>query len=90
MDQDQAAIVAELNRLNQLRQIAVVVAIVLLVISLVAPSMAFAVLRSLAWGAAGVLSMMHTSKAKQVGLEASYTNAIIYFVVALLPILRGR
>lgn len=62
----------------------------LLVISLVMPSMALAVLRSFAWGAAGVLSMMHASKAKQAGLAATYTNAIIYFVVALLPLLKGR
>jgi len=90
MDQDQAAVVADLNRLNSLRQAAVVIAIVLLVISLVAPSMALAVVRSFAWGAAGVLSMMHTSKAKEAGLAASYTSAVIYFLVALLPLLRGR
>lgn len=90
MEQDRAAVVAELNRLNQLRQFAVIAAIGLLVVSLVVPSMALAVVRSVAWGAAGVLSLMHTSKAKQAGLEASYTNAVIYLVVAVVPLLKGR
>lgn len=90
MEQDQTAIVAELNNLNRLRNIAVIVALVLLVVSLIVPMMGLALARSLAWAAAGVLSVMHTSKAKAAGVEASYTNAIIYFVVALLPLLRGR
>jgi hypothetical protein len=87
---DQQALVAELRRLNQLRQGAVVVALVLLVVSLVAPSMGLALLRSCAWGAAGVLTLMHASKAKQAGYQVSYTGAIIYFGVALLPLLKGR
>lgn len=87
---DQAEVVAELNRLNSLRQAAVVAALVLLVVSLVMPSMLLALLRSAAWAAAGVLSLMHTSKAKQAGLSASYTNAVIYLLVAVLPIMRGR
>ena len=89
MEKDQATI-DELNRLNQARQIAVGIALVLLVISLLAPSMVLAVLRSFAWAAAGVLSLLHTSKAKQAGLGGSYVNAVIYFVVAILPLLKGR
>ncbi len=88
--QDRSAVVEELNRLNRSRQIAVIAAIVLLVVSLVMPSMVFALLRSLAWGAAGVLSLMHASKAKEAGLPSSYMNAVIYFVVAVLPLLKGR
>lgn len=90
MEQDRAAVVAELNRLNRLRQFAVVAAIGLLVVSLFMPSLVLAVLRSAAWGAAGVLSLMHTSKAKQAGLAASYTNAAIYLLVAVVPLLKGR
>jgi hypothetical protein len=90
MEQDQSAIVAELNRLNKLRNFAVIAALGLLVVSLVMPSMTLALARSAAWGAAGVLSLMHTSKAKAAGIAASYTNAIIYFLVAALPLLRGR
>lgn len=90
MQQDQAATVAELNRLTQLRQVAVVIALVLLVLSFITPSMAVAVARSAAWAGAGVLSLMHTSKAKQAGLQASYMNAVIYLVVAVLPLLRLR
>jgi hypothetical protein len=90
MDQDKSALVAELNRLNQLRQYAVIAAIVLLVVSFIVPGMALAAVRSVAWAAAGVLAFMHASKAKQAGLEASYTNAIIYFAVAVLPLLKGR
>jgi hypothetical protein len=90
MDQDREAVVAELNRLNQMRQFAVVAAIGLLVVSIFMPSMALAVLRSAAWGAAGLLSLMHTSKAKQAGFEASYTNAVIYLLVAVVPLLKGR
>ncbi|MFO0759753.1 MAG: hypothetical protein U0359_24915 [Byssovorax sp.] len=90
MDHDQSQTIIELNRLNQMRQAAVVVALVLLVISLISPSMVLAVARSLAWGAAGVLSLLHTSKAKQAGLQAGYMNAVIYFLVALLPLFKGR
>jgi hypothetical protein len=90
MEQDQAAVVAALARLNTARMVAVGVAIVLLVISLVMPSMVLAVLRSLAWVSAGVLSMMHASKAKQAGLPASYMNAVIYLAVAVIPLLKGR
>jgi hypothetical protein len=89
MEQNQATI-EELNRLNKARQVAVVVALVLLVISLLAPTMPLAVLRSLAWAVAGVLSLIHASKAKQAGLSASYMSAVIYFLVAALPLLRGR
>lgn len=90
MDEDRDAVVAELNRLNQMRQIAVVIAVVLIVISFFAPNPALAVVRSLAWGAAGVLSLMHTSKAKQAGFEAGYTSAILYFLVAVIALAKGR
>jgi hypothetical protein len=90
MEQDQNAIVAELNQLNKIRQGIVVAAIVLLVISLVSPSMVLAVLRSIAWVGAGVVSLMHASKAKQAGLPSSYASAIIYFLVAIVPLVRGR
>ena len=88
MEKDQKTTVDELNRLNQARQIAVGIALVLLVISLLAPSVALAVLRSFAWAAAGLLSLMHTSKARQAGFNASYLNAIIYFVVAVIPLVK--
>jgi membrane-bound ClpP family serine protease len=90
MDQDSARIVEELNRLNNMRRIAAGVAVALLVISIFAPSAAVMLLRSLAWAVAGVMSLLHTQKARQAGLQASYTSAIIYFVVCLIPILKGR
>lgn len=90
MDQDQSQTLIELNRLNQMRQAAVAVALVLLVISLISPNMLLAVARSLAWAAAGVLSLVHASKARQAGLQVSYFNAVIYFLVALLPLFKGR
>jgi hypothetical protein len=90
MEEDRDAIVAELSRLQKIRQGIVIAAIVLLVISLVAPSMALAVARSIAWVSAGVVSLMHASKAKQAGLQPNYASAVIYFVVAILPLVRGR
>jgi hypothetical protein len=88
MQQDQATAAAELNRLNQLRQVAVVIALVLLAASFITPSFALAAARSAAWAAAGVLSLLHTSRAKRAGLQASYLNAFLYLVVAALPLLR--
>jgi hypothetical protein len=90
MDQDRNATVESLNQLNKARQIAVVIALGLLVVSLVAPSTPLAVARSLAWAAAGVLSLLHATKAKEAGLVPNYLNAVIYFVVAVLPLVRGR
>ena len=91
MDENQQnATAAELNRLNNLQRIAVFSALGLLILSFVFPSTAIAIGRSLAWTAAGVLSLMATSKAKQLGAQASYLNAILYFAVAVLPLLRGR
>jgi hypothetical protein len=90
MDQDSARIAEELNRLNNMRRIAAGVALVLLVISLFVPSMTLAVLRSLAWAAAGLTALLHTQKAKQAGYPATYTSAIIYFVVCVMPLLKGR
>jgi hypothetical protein len=90
MEPEQNEIVAELIRLNRVRQVAVVLALGLLIVSLVAPNPALAVARSIAWAAAGVVSWMHAAKAKQAGLPANYMSAIIYFLVALVPLLRGR
>jgi hypothetical protein len=90
MERDQNEIVGELNRLNKMRQVAVVIALGLLVVSLLSPSMALAVLRSIAWTSAGVLSLLHSSKAKQAGATPNYGSAVIYFIVAVLPLLRGR
>jgi membrane-bound ClpP family serine protease len=90
MDQDNAMIVEELNRLNNMRRIAAGVAVALLIASLFVPSMGLAVLRSIAWAAAGVMALLHTQKARQAGLQASYTSAIIYFVVCVMPLLKGR
>ena len=90
MEQDREAIVAELGRLQKIRQGIVAVAIVLLVINIVSPSMTLAVVRSVAWVGAGVVSLMHASKAKNAGLQANYGSAVIYFLVALVPLLRGR
>lgn len=90
MDQDRNAIVAELNGLNRARQVAVVIALGLLVLSLLSPNMILAVGRSLAWVAAGVLSLLHANKAKAAGLPPNYLNAVIYFLVAVVPLMRGR
>jgi membrane-bound ClpP family serine protease len=90
MDQDNAMIVEELNRLNNMRRLAAGVAVALLIASLFVPSMGLAVLRSIAWAAAGVMALLHTQKARQAGLQASYTSAIIYFVVCVMPLLKGR
>jgi hypothetical protein len=90
MDQDRDAIVAELNQLQKVRQGIVAVAIVLLVVSLFQPLGVLAVLRSIAWVGAGVVSLVHASKAKQAGLPSSYGPALIYFLVAILPLVRGR
>jgi hypothetical protein len=90
VNQDSARVVEELNRLNTIRVIAAGVAVVLLVVSFIMPSTALAVARSLAWAVAGLMALLHTQKAKQAGLQASYGNAIIYFLVALIPLLRGR
>jgi hypothetical protein len=90
MDENNATVIEELNRLNNMRRIAAGVAVALLVISIFVPSMALAVVRSLAWVAAGVMSLLHTQKAKQAGLPAGYTSAIIYFAVAVMPLLKGR
>ena len=90
MDQDRNAIVAELNGLNRARQVAVVIALGLLLLSFLSPNMILAVGRSLAWVAAGVLSLLYASKAKAAGLPPNYLNAVIYFLVAVVPLMRGR
>ena len=80
-----------LRRLVRIRWIAVAgQALALLVVSLFVPSVGLAVLRSLAWAVAGIMSLLHTQKARQAGLQASYTSAIIYFVVCVMPLLKGR
>jgi hypothetical protein len=89
-EQDRNAILAEMNRLQKIRSGVVGVAVVLLVISLVAPSMALAVLRSIAWVSAGVVVLLHASKAKQVGVAPNYGSAVLYFLVAVIPLIRGR
>jgi hypothetical protein len=90
MEQEQAPILAELNRLNQARQVARAVALVLLVVSLVQPSMTLAILRSFAWASAGLLSFLYASSAKKAGLAGSYVSAFVYWAVALLPLIKGR
>lgn len=88
MEPDKSAIVAELHRLNQIRQAAVISALGLLIIGFISPSLVLAVLRSVAWASAGVLSLLYASKARSVGAPANYLSAVIYFMVAVLPLLR--
>jgi hypothetical protein len=88
METDNSAVVAELHRLNQIRQAAVISALGLLLISYFVPGTALAVLRTFAWASAGIFSLLYASKAKAAGAPASYLNAVIYFMVALLPLLR--
>jgi len=90
------AIITGLNRLNIARNVVVGIALVLLVLSLIMRTslepdgrMVIAVFRSFAWGAAGMLSLARAAKAKEAGLSASYGSAISYFVVAVLPLLKG-
>lgn len=89
MEADNSAAVAELHRLNQVRQAAVISALGLLLISFFVPSLALSLLRSFAWASAGIFSLLYASKARAAGVPASYLNAVIYFMVALLPLLRA-
>ncbi len=88
MEQDKSAIIAELHRINQVRQAAVICALGLLFISFIAPSLTLAALRSAAWASAGIISLLYASKARAAGVPASYLTAVIYFMVAVLPLLR--
>jgi hypothetical protein len=87
---DSRELAAELAMLNKYRQIAVAVAIGLLILSLVSPNFGFAMARSAAWAVAGAMSLRFASKAKEAGYPASYTNAVIYFAVAIVPLVKGR
>lgn len=89
-EQEQRELVTKVAQAQRLRQGAVVIALVLLVVSLIKPMPALAIVRGLAWCAAGVLSLIETQHKKKLGLPAGYLNAVIYFLVALLPFLRGR
>jgi hypothetical protein len=88
MEKENSEIAAELRRLNQLRQAAVISALGLLFISLIVPSPALAVLRSAAWASAGIISILYASRAKAAGVPPNYLTAVIYFMVAVLPLLR--
>ena len=90
MERDRDAIVAEMNQLQKIRSGIVASAIGLLIISIMAPSMLIAVLRSIAWVCAGGITLVYASKAKQAGMEPKYGPAIVYFLVALVPLLRQR
>ena len=93
---ERKALIAGLNRLALACNVVVGLALVLLVLSLIlrgglSPDgrMALAVLRSLAWAAAGVLSLVRAAKSKEAGLSASYGSAVTYLVVAVVPLLKG-
>ncbi len=81
----------KLARVQRLRRIFVVIALVLLVTSLLQPSAALAYCRSAMWVLSGIMCLVEVSLARRAGVPGpTYANAILYFIVALLPLLRGR
>lgn len=81
---------AELQQIQLHRQIAVGVALALLVLSLFWPLPVLGAIRAACWTLAGILSLRETAKAKAVGVPGrGYGSAIIYFFVAVIPLLKG-
>lgn len=81
---------AELQQLQLHRQIAVGVALALLVLSLFWPLPFLGAIRAACWALAGILSLRETAKAKSIGLPGrGYGSAIIYFIVAVIPLVKG-
>jgi uncharacterized membrane protein len=81
---------AELQQLQLHRQIAVGVALALLVLSLFWPLPFLGAIRAACWALAGILSLRETAKAKAIGVPGrGYGSAIIYFIVAVIPLLKG-
>jgi len=93
-------LVDKLVRVQRLRRIIVIVALVLLVVSLLNPLTSIAYARSALWALCGCMCIVEVSLLKRVresgatldpGIRApTYVNAVLYFAVALLPLLRGR
>jgi hypothetical protein len=81
---------AQLKRYQHAKNAVVIVALLLLAASLVHPNPVLAVVRSAAWAGAGVLLLLQSSCAKRAGLPSAAGGAFIYFLVALLPLLKGR
>ena len=90
MRADGPSTVRELRALGQAFQVARMIGLALWVVSLVSPTPFFAITRSLAWAAAGVLLLIHARKSSQVGLRSSYGSAFLYFLIAAFPLLRLR
>lgn len=81
---------ASLQRLQKIRQVVVAVALGLLVLSIASPSPLLAYVRAACWAGAGVASLAEAQQARRMGFPTNALRAVIYFLVALLPLLRGR
>ncbi len=92
MSESQEVLLGRLKRYQSLRNVAVIVAVALIVLSLLRPNPTFALIRAFAWASAGVLCIGEGGILKKLGAPAgnSWTNALIYFAVALLPLLMRR
>lgn len=80
----------DLEKWRRYRQYVVYAALGLLVLSFVVHITVLAYVRSACWLAAGILSLKEGSAAKAAGVNLNTTfSALLYFAVAVLPLVRG-
>ena len=84
--------VAQLERLNKYRMIALICALGLLILSwFFEHTTIFNVGRAIAWGAAGVFSVLEARLLKKLGRDADFTwlRAVFFFFVAICCLIFG-
>ncbi len=84
--------IANLQSLQRVRKFVVIGALVMLAATFLANVPILAYPRAFAWAVAGVVSIMEARAITKLGqpAQSAYLNAGIYFIVALLPLFRGR
>ncbi len=90
---DENAEVAKVQSLQRIRKFVVYAALALLILSIFQRDIPMFVYgRVVLWAAAGVLSILEGLSLKKLGHKATgaWTNAAIYFAVALFPLLARR
>lgn len=82
---------AQLYQFQKVRRIVVFIALGLLIVSFFRYSQPLAYARAGAWVIAGIISVMEAMKLSKIGAKAgnAWINALIYFAVAILPLVRG-
>ncbi len=92
MDMAEQKDLEQLASLQKVVKVVVYLAIGLLLVSYFKPSGVLAIVRSLLWGVAGVVSLLEARARKKAGapVRDAYVNAVIYIGLAIVVFFMAR